>query len=387
MYNKWVAQGKKEVVTRIIEAEMDRLNISYSSTLVDAATAIVISRELYQDSMPVALPSRLAELVDVTRPEGTYQNRELRAVTAKEIANAIRTNPEEIVQGINNHLKEHGKKALTDEQVLELTGRRPSEKYPAEVGSKLHQLATKIERYESPNSLAKNNAKLYEQFASAFAMDEAMPAFLGPDASWISPPMMQSMGTRGYKAKRTGLDATIEGEFSADAAMGSFMHPDWMETVAFNAQLFDAMSSMNTWNSIMKGNVTFGAMLTHLGNTLSHSLAAALHRGQNPISLYNDIAMTSWAFKTWKKDKKKFADQTSNIKGSSKWFDQNAFEALDAHASIKNLDFISVENVHSVIPTEGKWASALSPLSKKEAMLRKLYQMEDNAPRLYEAVQ
>lgn len=384
IYNKWVAQAKKELINKFVKAEMDRLNISYGSTLADAATRIAISRELYQDSMPIALPSRLAELVDVVHPEGTYQNRELTVVSAKDIANTIRTNPETIIEGMNAELKANGKKALTNEQVLELTGNRPSEKYPVEVGSKLDQLAAKLEKYESPQSLAKNDAELYNKFADAFAMkdqDLSMPAFLAPDGNWVTSPLKEAAYT-GAKNKRTGLDTSIQ-EFASDGAMGSFMHPDWMESVAFNAQLFDAMSSMNTWNSIMKGNVTFGAMLTHLGNTLSHSLAAALHRGQNPISLYNDVAMTAWAFRAWSREKSGFANKASGIKDAGRWFDRDAFEALDAYASLKNLDFISVENVKPIFGGDSLPGKAFG---LKEKALKKLYQMEDNAPRLFEAV-
>ena len=366
--NQWAAQVQVLAMNKVINGEMARLNISHNSLEKDVAARIVIDRLLYQKAMPLGLFNRFVREQTKTIDGKETVVRSLEDVSAKDIANVMRAERSYILEKIREEIKySEGSTKLTDAQARRIM--------LADDGP-IQTIANDLESYSAKTDLSidKNLNSFFDEVLG-IKKSEGSTNKVSSDLGLMDPDINV---------------ATTFIESISDQIFNTSFNPEYLDTMVYSARLIqEQQRAAARIISSMKGNVTYESLMTNLGNTLGHSLVAGLLTGELPPAFYTRVAKETYSFSRFMKNKKAFA-QKYRAKDPAR---VEAYEALANHGNINAMDFASVEAAMSGPITEAAMKSGKKGLVEVSTafdnyrkLRRRIYQLEDNGPRLAESV-
>ena len=365
--NQWAAQVQVLAMNKVINGEMARLGINHNSTVQDVAARIVIDRLLYQKAMPLGLFNRFVKETTKTIDGQETLVRSLEDVSAKDIANVMRSERAFILEKMREEIRQTGGTKLTDAQARRVM---LADKGP------IQAIANRLEQYSSrKDPVIDKNLDSFFNDVLGIKKSETADKKVSSDLGLMDPDINV---------------ATTFIENISDQIFNTNFNPEYLDTMAYSARLIQEQQKMAARIiSSMKGNVTYESLMTNLGNTLGHSLVAGLLTGELPHAFYTRVAKETYSFSRFIKNKKAFAD-----KHRRKDPDRvEAYEALADEGSINSMDFASVESAMSGPITEALMKSGKkgvvevsTAFDNYRKLRRRIYQLEDNGPRIAETV-
>tara|TARA_Y100001973_G_scaffold30409_1_gene45953 strand:+ start:163 stop:8913 length:8751 start_codon:yes stop_codon:yes gene_type:complete len=383
--NQYAAQVQVLAQNKIINGEMARLGITRNSTPLEAAARIVVHRLLYQEAMPLGLFNRLTKEVTKTVDGVETKSWSHEPVSMKDIADLIRTERRHMVEAVKTEIRniglEPGRKSvkLTDNQIRRMM---------LEQNGPLQFIADKLDKYEYRSKIA-----------GAPQLNDMFKEIVDPDGKLeVTTEKAVRQAKDEYKlidddsVLNEVLDYTYNEKFS-DKVFNASFNPEYLDSMMFNARLAQNQGSfLNQFTSGMKGNITYESLMTNMGNLLGHSLVGGLLTGELPTTFYGRVARETWLFNKFRKTKSSREHFTKEWK--KKYPERvEAYNDLYRYGALDGVDWGSVEAAQAgPILAAGMKAKSqvVSGVSKQlnayRNLRRKIYQLEDNGPRIAEAV-
>ena len=383
--NQYAAQVQVLAQNKVINGEMARLGITRDSTPIEAAARIVVHRLLYQEAMPLGLFNRLTKettkVIEGVETKGWSHE----PVSMKDIADLIRTERRYMVDAVKAEVRKarfdtgQGSVKLTDNQVRRMM---------LEQNGPLQFIADKLDKYEYRSKIA-----------GAPQLNDLFKEVIDPEGKLETTKEKATQQAREeYKLiDEEGvlgevLDYTYNEKFS-DKVFNASFNPEYLDSMMFNARLAQNQGSKwNQFTSGMKGNITYESLMTNLGNALGHSLVGGLLTGELPTTFYGRVARETWLFNKFRKTKSSREHFTKEWK--KKYPERvEAYNDLHRYGSLDGVDWGSVEAAQAGpllaagMKAETKVVAGVSKqLNAYRNLRKKIYQLEDNGPRIAEAV-
>lgn len=383
--NQYAAQVQVLAQNKIINGEMARLGITRDSTPLEAAARIVVHRLLYQEAMPLGLFNRLTKevtkVVDGVETKGWSHE----PVSMKDIADLIRTERRYMVDAVKAEIRSarfdarRGSVKLTDNQVRRMM---------LEQNGPLQFIADKLDKYEYRSKIA-GAPQLNDLFKEVIDPEGKLET-TKEKATQQAREEYRLIDEEGVLGEV--LDYTYNEKFS-DKVFNASFNPEYLDSMMFNARLAQNQGSFwNQFTSGMKGNITYESLMTNLGNGLGHSLVTGLLTGELPTTFYGRVARETWLFNKFRKTKSSRENFTKEWK--KKYPERvEAYNDLHRYGSLDGVDWGAVEAAEAGpllaagMRAESKAVAGVSKqLNAYRNLRKKIYQLEDNGPRIAEAV-
>ena len=382
--NQFAAQVQVLSQNKIINGEMSRLGITRNSTAIEAAARVVVHRLLYQEAMPLGIYNRLTKEVTKTVDGVEVKGLSHEAVSAKDLADLIRTERQYMVDAVKAEVNsarfatDRGSVKLTDKQIRRMM---------LEQDGPLQKIADTLDEYEY-RSKTKDTTNLNDFFKDVVDHEESL---LGEKTK-----AEMTKKEEGHRIPDPELDKTLDytyQEMWSDKVFNASFNPEYLDSMMFNARLAQNQGSkLAQFSSGMKGNVTYESLITNIGNALGHSLVAGMLTGELPTTFYARVAHETYLYSQFNKPggRKEF-----NKKYKDKYPERvDAYNDLADYGALEGVDWGSVEAKQAgpilaagMEGTLGKAAVAPSKhLNAYRNLRRKIYQLEDNGPRIAEGV-
>tara|TARA_R110002096_G_scaffold102957_1_gene227179 strand:- start:148 stop:8907 length:8760 start_codon:yes stop_codon:yes gene_type:complete len=386
--NQFAAQVQVLAQNKIINGEMSRLGITRDSSPLQAAARIAVHRLLYQEALPLGLFNRLRQ--ETVKIVDGVEVKEFspEPISMKDLADVMRTNRAFIVEAMKTEIlsarfaENKGYVNLTEKQIRRVM---------LEQDGPLQKIADALDKYEYRSKI-----EGAEQLNSLFK------EVIDPDGEYTSTPgeakkrQSTEPGMLNEKYNET-LDYTYNEGYSDQVFNASF-NPEYLDSMLYNARLAQDQGRFSNLISGMKGNVTYESLMTNLGNGLGHSLVTGLLTGELPTTFYSRVAHEMYLFNEFNNNPKEFTQKY----GKKHRERLSAYNDLSKYGALEGMDWGSVEAAKAgPVIALGLKAKGYTPAGKKVAAVakgtathldayrnlrRKIYQLEDNGPRVAEAV-
>ena len=343
-FNSLMDHVQSEAATRtfgrVIEADLGlRLGIQYTDTPFNAGIKMLVARLLYQDAMPLGLPSRLF------RPDQKTGKGNIVPVERPQIVtDALRSDRDAVIKAFNRELKARKQKPLTAKQTRDLFG--DSETISAD--SKAGKMLAELDDYKTGQSHGLSKIELLIDAAKLKATEKKQKDLPDPTPS----PMMADAPA---PLRERGVVQVMQ-ERVSDPVWDTFIHPDFLDNMGFEAKLRrDMASGLGQGIMMSKGMVTAASMLTNIGNMLGNAMAIVFTTGELPSGALVRSLKTAELYSQYRKNPKEFKKKNPEL--------GEIFEGADRDTGIKMSDATSVEMAALLDESwvGQPWAKAVAP--------------------------